>query len=102
MPVEKKKPAKREKPAKPERKAAVTKSVPQSVRAAAPEPPFRIVGVGASAGGLEAFEQFFSNMPPDSGMAIVIVQHLDPSRHSALPDILAASPPCPSTKRRRT
>lgn len=49
---------------------------------------FRIVGIGASAGGLEAFEQFFSNMPPDSGMAFVIVQHLDPSRHSSMPDIL--------------
>jgi two-component system CheB/CheR fusion protein len=50
--------------------------------------PFRIVGIGASAGGLEAFEQFFGNMPPDSGMAFVIVQHLDPSRHSSVPDIL--------------
>jgi two-component system CheB/CheR fusion protein len=50
--------------------------------------PFRIVGIGASAGGLEAFEQFFGNMPPDSGMAFVIVQHLDPHRHSSVPDIL--------------
>jgi two-component system CheB/CheR fusion protein len=50
--------------------------------------PFRIVGIGASAGGLEAFEKFFGNMPPDSGMAFVIVQHLDPARHSSVPDIL--------------
>ncbi|MEJ2716393.1 MAG: chemotaxis protein CheB, partial [Deltaproteobacteria bacterium] len=35
---------------------------------------FPIVGIGASAGGLEAFEQFFTYMPPDSGMAFVLVQ----------------------------
>jgi len=50
--------------------------------------PLRIIGIGASAGGLEAFQQFFSHMPPDSSMAFVIVQHLDPSRHSSVPDIL--------------
>jgi chemotaxis response regulator CheB len=41
-----------------------------------------IVGIGASAGGLRAFEQFFANMPPDSGMAFVLVSHLDPSHAS--------------------
>ena len=50
---------------------------------------FRIVGIGASAGGLEALEQFFSNMPPDSGIAFVIVQHLDPTAHSSMPEILS-------------
>ena len=40
---------------------------------------FHIVGIGASAGGLEALEQFFKNMPPDSGMGFVVVQHLDPT-----------------------
>jgi two-component system CheB/CheR fusion protein len=49
---------------------------------------FPIIGIGASAGGLEAYERFFSQMPPDSGMAFVIVQHLDPARHSSVPDIL--------------
>jgi two-component system CheB/CheR fusion protein len=49
----------------------------------------RIVGIGASAGGLEAFEQFFSNMPPDKGIAFVIVQHLDPTGHSSMPQILS-------------
>jgi two-component system CheB/CheR fusion protein len=39
---------------------------------------FHIVGIGTSAGGLEALEQFFKNMPHDSGMAFVIVQHLLP------------------------
>jgi chemotaxis response regulator CheB len=48
-----------------------------------------IVGIGASAGGLEAFEQFFSHMPPDSGMAFVLVQHLAPDYKSLLPELLA-------------
>ncbi|MBI2852494.1 MAG: chemotaxis protein CheB [Chloroflexi bacterium] len=50
---------------------------------------FPIVGIGASAGGLEAIEQFFKKMPPDSGMAFVIVQHLDPARHSSMPEIMS-------------
>jgi chemotaxis response regulator CheB len=50
---------------------------------------FRIVGIGASAGGLEALEQFFSNMPSDSGIAFVIVQRLDPTGHSSMPEILS-------------
>jgi two-component system, chemotaxis family, CheB/CheR fusion protein len=49
----------------------------------------RIVGIGASAGGLEAIEQLFGNMPSDSGVAFVIVQHLDPKAHSSMPEILS-------------
>jgi two-component system, chemotaxis family, CheB/CheR fusion protein len=49
---------------------------------------FTIVGIGASAGGLKAFEQFFANLPPDSGAAFVLVPHLDPSHVSVLPDLL--------------
>ena len=49
---------------------------------------FPIVGMGASAGGLESFEQFFRNMPPDSGMAFVLVSHLDPGHASMLTEIL--------------
>ena len=48
-----------------------------------------IVGIGASAGGLEAFRGFFDNMPPDSGMAFVVVLHLPANRRSMLPEILA-------------
>lgn len=47
-----------------------------------------IVGLGASAGGLEALEQFFRQVPADSGMAFVVVQHLDPSHASMLCEIL--------------
>ena len=53
------------------------------------EQPFRIVGIGASAGGLEALEQFFKNVPANSGMAFVVVQHLDPTRKSSMLEILS-------------
>ena len=49
---------------------------------------FCIAGIGASAGGLEAFEQFFSAMPPDSNVGFVLVPHLDPSHTSMLPELL--------------
>ncbi|MBI4962947.1 MAG: PAS domain-containing protein [Desulfomonile tiedjei] len=49
---------------------------------------FPIVGVGASAGGLEAFQLLFNNMPPDTGMAFVLVQHLDPTRKSILVELI--------------
>src|SRR4029453_4292935 len=54
-----------------------------------------IVGIGASAGGLEAFETFFTHMPPDSGLAFVLVQHLAPDRASLLPELLPRSPRTP-------
>lgn len=49
---------------------------------------FLIVGMGASAGGLEAFEQFFRHTPTNSGMAFVLISHLDPSHASILTEIL--------------
>jgi len=49
---------------------------------------FPIVGIGASAGGLEALEQFFENTPKDCGMAFVIIQHLDPTRIGIMPELL--------------
>jgi two-component system CheB/CheR fusion protein len=45
---------------------------------------FPIVGVGASAGGLEAFTQLFKNLPADPGMAFVLIQHLAPAHESML------------------
>ena len=50
--------------------------------------PLAIVGIGASAGGLEAFEQFFMNMPPDTGIAFVLITHMDPTKKGLLPEIL--------------
>lgn len=52
------------------------------------EKKFHIVGMGASAGGLEAFEAFFSAMPNDSGMAFVLISHLDPTHISILPELI--------------
>ncbi|MFO7748954.1 MAG: chemotaxis protein CheB [Desulfobacteraceae bacterium] len=49
---------------------------------------FPIVGMGASAGGLEAFESFFTAMPGDSGMAFVVITHLDPTHVSVLPELI--------------
>ncbi|HEX3358161.1 MAG TPA: chemotaxis protein CheB, partial [Tepidisphaeraceae bacterium] len=54
-----------------------------------PRLPFPVVGVGASAGGLEAFIEFLKVMRPDSGMAFVLIQHLPPDRESLLTDILS-------------
>ncbi len=48
-----------------------------------------VVGLGASAGALEVFERFLAHMPPDSGMALVLVQHLDPHRPTLLPELLS-------------
>ena len=52
---------------------------------------FPIVGIGASAGGLAAFEEFFARMPAttESGMAFVLIQHLDPSHESLLTELVA-------------
>jgi len=49
---------------------------------------FYIVGIGASAGGLEAFEAVFRNMPDNPGMAFVLVPHLDPTHTSILPQLV--------------
>jgi chemotaxis methyl-accepting protein methylase len=49
---------------------------------------FPIVGIGASAGGLEALEQFLRHVPENSGVAFVIVQHLDPTHKGILPELL--------------
>jgi two-component system CheB/CheR fusion protein len=51
--------------------------------------PKLIVGIGASAGGLEALEAFFEHVPPDTGMAFVVVQHLSPDFKSLMNEILA-------------
>src|ERR1700730_15638981 len=50
--------------------------------------PFPLVGVGASAGGLEAITQLLRELPPDPGMAFVIIQHLDPHHESQLTELL--------------
>ncbi|HKD11271.1 MAG TPA: chemotaxis protein CheB, partial [Thermoanaerobaculia bacterium] len=65
--------------------------VTSAVESSPPKLGFPIVGVGASAGGLEAFTELLTNLPQDTGMAFVLVQHLDPKHDSMLTEILARS-----------
>ena len=68
---------------------------PVAAAIAPPAPAFPIVGIGASAGGLEAFEQFFHACPVDRGMGFVLVPHLDPGHVSLLTEILQRSTTMP-------
>jgi two-component system, chemotaxis family, CheB/CheR fusion protein len=52
---------------------------------------FFVVGIGASAGGLRALEEFFENMPTDSGAAFVVIQHLSPDFKSLMKELLERS-----------
>ncbi len=51
--------------------------------------PSHYAGIGASAGGLEAIESFFKSMPPDSGLAFIVVQHLSPDYKSLMVELLS-------------
>jgi two-component system CheB/CheR fusion protein len=54
-----------------------------------------VAGIGASAGGLEAFKLLLTHLPPATGLAFVFIQHLDPKHHSNLAEILAKGSPIP-------
>src|SRR6185295_12116164 len=56
---------------------------------------FPVVGMGASAGGLEALQKFFAAMPPDAGMAFVLAQHLDPHHVTLMPELLGRTTAMP-------
>jgi two-component system CheB/CheR fusion protein len=78
-----------------DKKATSPRSPKKPIATAIPEGPapkpsvgFPIVGIGASAGGLEALEQFMQQVPAGSGMAFVIVQHLDPTRKGMMVELL--------------
>ncbi len=72
---------------------------PQKVKAAKSRPEtgasVPVVGIGASAGGLEAFRRFFDAMAADSGAAFVLIQHLDPTHKSLTADLLAKNTTMP-------
>jgi two-component system CheB/CheR fusion protein len=55
----------------------------------------RVIGIGASAGGLDAFRELLQHLPADTGMAFVMVQHLAPDQKSMLPEILSRSTTMP-------
>lgn len=50
---------------------------------------FYVVAIGASAGGLKALEDFFSNVPSDTGMAFIVIQHLSPDYKSLMVELLS-------------
>src|SRR5262245_44419956 len=82
-------PSKPSKPAKkPQARAAPSKAYASQEPARNETEPV-VVGIGASAGGLEALKAFFSAVPPDTGLAFIIVVHLDPTHDSFLPELLA-------------
>ena len=77
-----------------------TSSDPSSTVAESPQPPlhpldFGVVGIGASAGGLQAIKLFFENMPQDNGMAFVIILHLSPDHESIADKIIQESTKMP-------
>src|SRR5262249_3357844 len=57
--------------------------------AASPNHDFLVAAIGASAGGIEAFTELIKNLPDDTGMAFVFIQHLDPKHHSILTELLS-------------
>lgn len=60
-----------------------------------PSDAVRMVGIGASAGGFAALEEFFKQTPADSGMAYMVVQHLDPTQKAMLAELLQRSTAMP-------
>lgn len=85
-------------------KKAVTKRAGRSTGRAAVEGrddhsgTFPVVGIGASAGGLEALEELLDNMPADTGMAFVVVTHQHPGHTSLLPELLGRDTEMPVTE----
>ncbi|HVS10672.1 MAG TPA: chemotaxis protein CheB, partial [Planctomycetota bacterium] len=77
---------------------ALDASAAEDAHTSRASPSFPIVGVGASAGGLEAFTQLLRAVPVDTGMAFVLVQHLAPSHDSALAEILSRATSMPVTE----
>src|SRR6478672_9844177 len=81
-------------------------NIPESIAPAAldseqpakTDAPFPIVGIAASAGGLEAFTELLSHLPSDTGMAFVLIQHLDPKHESHLTELLSKASKMPVTE----
>ena len=72
-----------------------TNNIPSTEESSSREKSFPIVGIGASAGGLEAFTNLLEHLPPDTGMAFVLVQHLAPAKDSILSELLSKTTSMP-------
>jgi two-component system CheB/CheR fusion protein len=77
------------------RRPSPAPAVRKKARARPDDGSFPIVGIGASAGGLEAFGRLLSRLPADTGAAFVLVQHLDPQHESILASLLARTTAMP-------
>src|SRR6202789_4014122 len=80
---------------RPSKPASSLKGHPKRDQTAMVKGSFPIVAIGASAGGLEAYKEFLHALPLDTGMAFVLIQHLDPSHESMLTEIIAKSTKMP-------
>lgn len=76
------------KPSPARRPVPKDRSAGRKEKTATASPYIPIVGIGASAGGLEALEQFLKHVPAESGLALVIIQHLDPTHKGIMPELL--------------
>ena len=82
--------AKKAAPPESKRRTTQARKISAPTRAESADDSFPpIVGVGASAGGLEAFTELLSHVPDDTGMAFVLIQHLDPTHESHLTELLS-------------
>lgn len=82
-------PSSRKVPSNKSSKAAPPVPAIEATDEIAREPAFPVVGIGASAGGLDALKKLFGAMPNDTGMAFVVVPHLDPKHKSLMVELLA-------------
>ena len=82
----------------PRKQVKSTRKATTEINAKASSGSFPIVGIGASAGGLEAFSELLRYLPEKTGMAFVLVQHLDPKHGSSLQEILARTTKIPVTE----
>src|SRR5277367_6645251 len=83
------------KPKRPPNNKKPARSASRRAHSQADARPCPIVGIGASAGGLEAFSTLLKQLPSNTGFGFVLVQHLDPQHESALADILARTTQMP-------
>ncbi|MFH1871332.1 MAG: chemotaxis protein CheB [Pseudomonadota bacterium] len=100
-------PAQANKPAATRKRTAKRPTTPPALAepsgvpgAGRPAPPFPVVAIGASAGGLEALEQFLGQVPAGSNMAFVVIQHLDPDHKGMMPELLQRATTMPVAQAR--
>jgi two-component system CheB/CheR fusion protein len=87
-------------PGKPAQSARKTSSAKKPISSTDPAPPVPVVGIGASAGGLEAFRELLEALPSDTGMAYVLVSHLSKTYKSMLSELLSRVTKMPVTEAR--